>query len=120
MPNSPYERYIEKDLNFEDVCYRCVYFKKPFHTYIHPERYCFWVDMYMMPIAADEGDTYYFVYTMEVTPDAETDRLSNIDSSVYEAVLRPALSFGEPRIIRIRWMRLSAISVLFVRLKGYV
>jgi len=87
VPNSPYERYIEKDLNFEDACYRCAYFKKPFHTYIHPERYCFWVDMYMMPIAADEGDTYYFVYTMEVTPDAETDRLSNIDSSVYEAVL---------------------------------
>ena len=87
IPDQPYENYIAKDLNFEDACYRCAYFKKPFHTYIHPERYHFWVDMYMMPIAADHDDTYYFVFTMELTPDAETDRMSNIDSTVSEAVL---------------------------------
>ncbi|MCH5272430.1 MAG: GGDEF domain-containing protein, partial [Lachnospiraceae bacterium] len=27
IPNSPYEDYIPKDLNFEDACYRCAILK---------------------------------------------------------------------------------------------
>ena len=65
IPDSPYQKYIPHDLNFEDACYRCAVLKKPFHTYIHPERYDFWVDMYMMPLAADNGDTYFFAYSQE-------------------------------------------------------
>ena len=32
IPGSPYERYIPKDLNFEQTCYRCAFLKGP---YIH-------------------------------------------------------------------------------------
>ncbi|MBR5420626.1 MAG: GGDEF domain-containing protein [Lachnospiraceae bacterium] len=87
IPDSPYERYIPKDLNFEDACYRCAVLKKPFHVFIHPERYDFWVDMFMMPIAADKGDTYYLVYSQELTPDASADHMSDIDPAVISTVL---------------------------------
>jgi len=91
IPDSPYERYIPKDLNFEDACYRCAVLKKPFHTYIHPERYAFWVDMYMMPIAADKDDTYYFTYSQELTPDANSSRMSNLDAAVTINVLETCI-----------------------------
>ena len=91
IPDSPYERYIPKDLNFEDVCYRCAVLKKPAHAYIHPERYDFWVDMYLMPIAADSGNTYYMTYSQELTPCAQSDRMSNIAPSVASSVLETCI-----------------------------
>ncbi|MBR3333195.1 MAG: GGDEF domain-containing protein, partial [Clostridia bacterium] len=32
IPNSEYTRYIPKDLNFEDVCFRCAVLKKPINN----------------------------------------------------------------------------------------
>ncbi|SHM30319.1 sensor domain-containing diguanylate cyclase [Ruminococcus flavefaciens] len=91
IPDSPYERYIPKDLNFEDACYRCAVMKKPFHTYIHPKRYDFWVDMYMMPLTADEGNTYYLAYSQELTSDAISSRMSNLDAAVTSAVIETCI-----------------------------
>ena len=95
IPDSPYERYIPKDLNFEDACYRCAVRKKPFHTYIHPERYDFWVDMYMMPVAADTDDTYYLAYSQELTPYASSRRMSNIDATVSASVLETCIKLRD-------------------------
>ena len=67
VPNSPYENYIPKDLNFEAAIYSCALMKKPFHTYIHPERYSFWIDMYMMPLASPDPNVGYCTYTQEFT-----------------------------------------------------
>ena len=87
VQNSPYENYIPKDLNFEDSCYRCAVLKKPFHTYIHPERYEFWVDMYMLPLDADEGDTHYFVYSQDLTPVRRVHRMTNINPAASATAL---------------------------------
>ena len=91
IPDSPYEKYIPKDLNFEDTCYRCAVLKKPFHAYIQPERYSFWVDMYLMPLAIVNGDTYYCTYTQELTSNANTERMSKIPAAVSSAVLETCL-----------------------------
>ena len=91
IPNSPYEKYIPKDLNFEDAVYRCAVLKKPFHAFIHPERYPFWVDMYLMPIAADKDDTYYLVYSQDLTTEIDTESMSHIESSVATAVLETCI-----------------------------
>ena len=91
IPDSPYERYIPKDLNFEDCCYRCAVLKNPFHIYIHPERYSFWVDMYLMPLAVDGGSTYYCTYSQELTPDANSERMSKIPAPVSSAVLETCI-----------------------------
>ena len=95
LPGSPYEVYIPKDLNFEDVCYRSAVQKKPFHSYIHPERYDFWVDMYLMPLAVDEGDTHYCVYTQELTPYASTSRMSNMEAGLCETILQTCIKLHD-------------------------
>ena len=89
--NSPYEDYIPKDLNFEDACYRCAILKKPYHTYIHPERYSFWIDMYMMPLASDAANVGYCVYIQEFTVEENSERMSNISASISSAVLQTCL-----------------------------
>ena len=91
IQNSPYEDYIPKDLNFEDACYRCAILKKPYHTYIHPERYSFWIDMYMMPLASDTANMGYCIYIQEFTMEENSERMSNISASVSSAVLQTCL-----------------------------
>ena len=92
--NSPYEDYIPKDLNFEDACYRCAILKKAHHTYIHPDRYSFWIDMYMIPIASDIANTGYCLYTQEFTVEENSERMSNISASISSAVLQTCLKLN--------------------------
>lgn len=91
VPDSPYERYIPRDLNFEDACYYCAVMKKPFHTYVHPERYSFWVDMYMMPMAADNNNTYYCTYSQELTKGPLVERMSHLPAPILTAVLETCI-----------------------------
>ena len=91
IPNSPYEDYIPKDLNFEDACYRCAILKKPYHTYIHPDRYSFWLDIYMMPLASDDANVGYCVYIQEFTMEENSERMSNLSASISSAVLQTCL-----------------------------
>ena len=100
VPDSPYEHYIPHDLNFEDTCYRCAVRKKPFHTYIHPERYPFWVDMYLMPLASDRENVYYCTYTMELTQEASSERMAKIDGNVSESILETCIKLRSTQDFR--------------------
>ena len=91
IPNSPYEDYIPKDLNFEDACYRCAILKEPIHTYIHPDRYSFWIDLYMLPLTSDDANIGYCIYTQEFTVEESSERMSNISASISSAVLKTCL-----------------------------
>ena len=97
VPNAPYEDYIPKDLNFEDACYRSAIEKKIYHTYIHPDRYSFWIDMYMIPLASGEPNIGYCLYTQEFTLDENSERSSNISASISSDVLRTCLKLKGAR-----------------------
>ena len=85
VPNSPYERYIPKDMNFEAFCYKCAIGKKPMHTYVHPERFDFWFDIVMLPIESDDPNLAYCTYSQELSTEADvalmTDSISAETSS---------------------------------------
>ncbi len=85
-PNSLYERYFPKDLNFELFCYNCAVQKKPMHTYVHPERFDFWFDIYMLPVG-HEGNIHYCTYSQEVTHQAETGKMAGISQDIAQNVL---------------------------------
>ena len=50
IPNSPYTRYIPKDLNFEDVCYQCAVLKQPIHDCLRASRYPFDIKSFFLPM----------------------------------------------------------------------
>ena len=86
VPNSLYERYIPKDLNFELFCYNCAVRKKPMHTYVHPERFDFWFDIFMLPVG-QEGNIHYCTYTQMITHQAETEKMAGLSQDIAQDVL---------------------------------
>ena len=73
IPNSEYTRYIPKDLNFEDVCFRCAVEKKPINNCIHMPRYPFDINTYLIPLESDDESIGYCTYTQELIPKSDTN-----------------------------------------------
>ena len=89
-PNSLYERYFPKDLNFELYCYACAVERKPMHTYVNPGRFDFWFDIYMIPLE-HEGNTYYCTYTQEISRQVEPEKLAGISQETARSVLNTCI-----------------------------
>ena len=91
VPNSLYEKYIPKDLNFEDSVYSCAVKKKIMHTYIHPERYDFWINMVMMPLKSDDPNMGYCSYSQELTIKSDADMMANTSAETASAVIKTCI-----------------------------
>ena len=92
VPNSEYTRYLTRDLNFEDYCYRAAVERKCLHSYAHPDRMDVWIDMTFLPLAAEADGLHYCVYTMELDFAPNTQRLSgSVNSELAAAVLATSL-----------------------------
>lgn len=90
IPNSLYQKYIPKDLNFEDFCYRCAVLKQPMHTYVHPERFDFWFNLYMIPLQS-VGNIHYCTYSQIISRNADSEQMSNTSASTASAVLNTCI-----------------------------
>ena len=93
-PNSEYTRYLTRDLNFEDFCYRAAVQKKCLHSYAHPERIRAWFNMTFLPLAFEDGDTCYCTYTMEISFEPSTEQMSRISGTLASAVLETTLKLS--------------------------
>ena len=91
VPNSEYQRYLPKDLNFEDSCYRCAVLKQPLHAYVHPDRFDFWFNLFFLPLESDEEGICYCTYIQEVTKQADTSQMSDLSHKTTEDVLRTSI-----------------------------
>ena len=90
VPNSLYQEYFPKDLNFEDFCYRCAVLKQPMHTYVHPERFDFWFNLYMIPLGS-KGNLHYCTYSQILTKNADSEQMSNTSVSTASEVLNTCI-----------------------------
>jgi diguanylate cyclase (GGDEF)-like protein len=91
VPDMPYEHYMLKDLNFEDFCYRCAVLGKTLHTYIHPERFDFWISLTMIPVASDKENIHYCAYTQELSKKADSELMSDLSVETSNAVIRTCI-----------------------------
>ena len=87
IPNSLYQNYFPQDLNFEFFIYNSAILKKPQHSYVHPERFDFWFNLFSMPLDADDGNLCYCTYTQELTHEVESEKLSNVSHDTAAEVL---------------------------------
>jgi diguanylate cyclase (GGDEF)-like protein len=90
VPNSLYQNYFPTDLNFEDFCFRCAVLKQPMHTYVHPDRFDFWFNLFMMPLGS-EGNLHYCTYSQVVSKYADTEQMSNTSASTASEVLNTCI-----------------------------
>ena len=84
----PYERYIPKDKNFEEFCYRSAILGETLHTYIKPERMPVWLYLTAIPLKSDKKDVGYCAYIQNVTEAPDYSLMANIAPDISANVLR--------------------------------
>ena len=91
IPNSEYQNYFPQDQNFELFCYNSAVLKKPIHSYVHPDRFDFWFNLFSLPLDADDGNLCYCTYTQEVTREADSSKMSNVSQNTAAEVLNTCI-----------------------------
>lgn len=87
VPNTEYQNYFPQDTNFELFLYNSAVLKKPLHSYVHPDRFDFWFNLFAMPVDYEDGNICYCTYTQELTHDVDASKMSNVSSSTAAEVL---------------------------------
>lgn len=88
VPGSEYQKYIPKDLNFENVCYRCAVLKQPLFQSLNAGRYDFGLNVFMLPLESDDENIGYCSFTQILVPKEENAaQTKNISLPVAQEVL---------------------------------
>ncbi len=91
VPDQPYERYLQKDLNFEEYVYRCAILGQPLHSYICPDKYNFWIHLVMLPLTSDKENIFYCTYTQELAAKADVTQMTNLPPDITASVLNTCI-----------------------------
>lgn len=91
----PYTRYIPKAKNFEDLCDSCVMDDKPIHTYFDVELYNAWMEVFFTPLSSDDPERKLILFSYEMNPKADVDKLADISSETATAVIKTCLKLRE-------------------------
>ena len=91
IPNLPYEEYLPKNQNFEDYCYRCAILGQPMHSYVPLPQMQLWLNMFLLPLTSDQENIGYCIYTYDVTPEADSEKMANVSAEAATTVLRTCI-----------------------------
>jgi len=101
IPNSEYTRYIPKDLNFEDVCFRCAVQKQPINNCIHMPRYPFDIMNYLLPLESDDESIGYCTYSQVLIPKSDNNLGStNISQETAMKVIETCIKLRDDKPFR--------------------
>lgn len=91
----PYTRYIMKTANFENLCDTCVTSNVPIHTYFDIELYNAWMEVFLMPLESGDPDMGMLLFSYEMNPKADIDKLADISSETATNVIKTCLKLRE-------------------------
>ena len=91
IPNSPYEKYLPKTTNFEDLCYRAAVLKKTVSTYINLNVCDMWFNMTFIPVDCEDGDICYCIYSTEPCDVDDINPASTSSLNISSDVLRTCI-----------------------------
>ena len=95
VPGKPYTDYIPRDLNYEAMTYRCVMEDRMIHSYVNAEFYNAWMEIYMLPLSSDEKDKKYYMFSYEMSPKADANKLADLSPDTAARVIRTTLKLRE-------------------------
>ena len=87
QPGCPYEHCFPKNLNFEDFCYRAAIGGEPMHSYVSLYEMGLWLNMFLVPLTSDEEGKGYCIYTYDVTPQANSEKMTDVTADTAAKVL---------------------------------
>ena len=91
IPNSLYDKYLPKDIGFEDICYRSAVKKMPIHTYVHLNDLDIWFDIFSLPIDYENGNICYCCYTTQPSNPADIGICSSQSGTASEDVIKTCI-----------------------------
>ncbi len=101
VPGSEYTRYIPKDLNFEEVCFRAAILKQPVHNCVHAPRYNFDIMAYFMPMESKEENIGYCTYSQVLLPKNDNNLMSlNISQETAMEIIGTCIKLREDKPFR--------------------
>lgn len=101
IPNSEYTRYIPKDLNFEDICFRAAVQQQPIHNCVHMPRYPFDIMVYLMPLESNEERIGYCTFTQLLIPKKDSNLGSlNISQETAMDIISTCIKLREDKPFR--------------------
>ena len=87
QPGCPYEFCFPKNKNFEDFCYRAAIEGEPMHSYVSLYEMGLWLNMFLVPLESEEENTGYCIYSYDVMPQANSEKMSDISADSAARVL---------------------------------
>ena len=91
VPNSDYQTYLDRDLNFEHFIYNTAVLKHYNHTYITPDRYDLWFNMIAIPIDFEDDRFSYCLYAHEIYDEPSAEMMSNVSNDTAVRVLNTCI-----------------------------
>ena len=87
----PYTDYIRVDKNFEKMVEECVTKMHPVHAYVDAAFFNSWMDIYMFPLNSEVKDKGYCLFSYNMTPKADVDKMVDINADTALHVLKTCL-----------------------------
>ena len=91
VANRPYTDYVSYDPNFEALVDSCMQSGKISHQYVNAELYNAWLDLYMIPLEADEEGNGYCLFTYEMNRESDSDKMIDISAQTAYMVLKTCI-----------------------------
>ena len=94
IPDSLYENYLPKDLNFEDICFRAAVKKLSVHTFFNLNDLNMWFEIYCVPIDYEKDDLCYCAYTTIPSNAYNVGMSSGKNSTTSEDVIKTCIKLN--------------------------
>ncbi len=101
VPGRSYEYYVAQDPNFVALVNSCISTRKISHQYVNAELYGAWLDLYMIPLEDDEEGNGYCLFTYEMTPVSDSDKMVDISAKTAYMVLKTCIKFREKESFKV-------------------
>ena len=95
VKDRPYTDYIRQDHNFEGMCFECADTGKSLHAYVDASFFNSWMEIYMMPLISPEEGKAYVLFSYDMTPKADAEKLSDVTPEAAAFVLKACIKLRE-------------------------
>ncbi|MCR5848530.1 MAG: GGDEF domain-containing protein [Lachnospiraceae bacterium] len=97
VPGRPYIEYVPRKLSFEGLTIKSAVINILLHNYLYDQEYNGWLDNYFIPLASDREDTKYVLFTYDMTPESDAEKLSDITPSAAVRAVKTSVMLREGR-----------------------
>jgi len=95
VPGKPYYAFIPRERNFEAMARKCIFEQRQIHSYVDAAYYNAWMDLFWMPLISDEEDKGYCLFSYEMNPKVESEKMADIPPHVAWQVIKMTIELRE-------------------------